>query len=302
MRKIITLLLTLVLVVAGAFSLVACGGHEHSASQGWLNDETHHWHACEGCEEKLDKAEHAYSNGVCACGKTKPNQGGGAELTNAELSVVYKQAAVGVWEEIGVSDPTVSGQLLVLTAGEIPDKKTETNDVSQVENIKMNANTLAGFLYMTSLLYANENFAVVNDVASFDANVSIGGQTFAQAYSLKTSVDTANNKIYLEVIVTVNGIPQYSYLEVDFDFTAREILSYRLCGTAMGEYYDMAYTADEKNMWYSTTDLADSFVVALEAKKADLVAKASQTTKLTHDFSAEVQTYFDVLMSAMAGM
>lgn len=350
MKKLITLLLTVCLVVASAFSLVACGGHTHSAKQEWSNDDTHHWHACEGegceeqldkaehayvegtcvcgkhahtskqewskdntyhwhacegCEEKLDKGEHAYVDGACVCGKTEIGQGGGensGELTNAELSVAYKQAAVGVWEEIGVSDPTVSTQLLVLTVGELPDKKSETTDISQVNNIKVNSNSLAGLLYMTSLLYANENFAVTDGVATFDVTIMLEDMPFAQEYALRTSVDMANNKIYLEVIVTVGGTPQYSYLEVDFDFTAREILAYRLCGTVMGEYYDMAYTVDKKNMWYSTTDLADSFVVALNAKQADLTEKASQTTKLTHDFSEEVQTYFDVLMDVMANM
>ena len=60
--------------------------HEHKAAADWSSDESFHWHACEGCEELLDKAEHSFTwtvtepaapgvagkeEGVCSvCGKT----------------------------------------------------------------------------------------------------------------------------------------------------------------------------------------------------------------------------------------
>lgn len=35
-------------------------GHEHTLSEDWTYDETYHWHACSGCSQQLDKAEHLY--------------------------------------------------------------------------------------------------------------------------------------------------------------------------------------------------------------------------------------------------
>ena len=42
---------------------------EHTFSDEWKNDETHHWHKCENCDEIDGKAEHEYNaDGVCVCG------------------------------------------------------------------------------------------------------------------------------------------------------------------------------------------------------------------------------------------
>ena len=42
---------------------------EHTFSDEWKNDETHHWHKCINCDEISGKAEHSYNaDGVCVCG------------------------------------------------------------------------------------------------------------------------------------------------------------------------------------------------------------------------------------------
>ena len=46
---------------------------EHTFSDKWESDETHHWHKCINCDEISGKAEHAYTDGVCVCGHIKPN-------------------------------------------------------------------------------------------------------------------------------------------------------------------------------------------------------------------------------------
>ena len=47
---------------------------EHTFSDKWKSDDTHHWHKCENCDEISGKAEHAYNtDGVCVCGYIKPN-------------------------------------------------------------------------------------------------------------------------------------------------------------------------------------------------------------------------------------
>ena len=46
-------------------------GHQHSAESEWQKNDTYHWHACSGCNEHIDEAEHIYSNDcdtTCDCG------------------------------------------------------------------------------------------------------------------------------------------------------------------------------------------------------------------------------------------
>ncbi len=38
--------------------------HTHAPSADWSEDESHHWHACSGCDEKLDLAAHTWDEGV----------------------------------------------------------------------------------------------------------------------------------------------------------------------------------------------------------------------------------------------
>lgn len=234
---------------------------------------------------------------VTACGKDDDSQ----PLTKAELSTLYKEVALETWESLGVEDPTVSTTALLAN---IVDKKNETTDANSIANIKANANSMAGLIYMVSLLYANENFETTNNVAKFDADIVIESQTFAQSYVLKTSLDKENNKVYLEALVTVMGSVQYSNLEVDYDFATKTLKSYRFVTNVdvIGQYVDMGLTADGKYMWYDTTSETDEFAVAVEAEKTALTTAANSVTKLTTKFSSEIQTYMNVIQKVMTEM
>ncbi|MGN1201293.1 MAG: hypothetical protein ACI4R8_03460 [Candidatus Caccovivens sp.] len=58
-KSLLTFVLAVCLIVPALFMLTACG-HTHSVVEDWSSDETYHWHACAGCEEQLDKAEHTW--------------------------------------------------------------------------------------------------------------------------------------------------------------------------------------------------------------------------------------------------
>ena len=49
---------------------------DHTFSDKWKSDDTHHWHKCINCDEISGKAKHSYStDGVCVCGyKTTPEE------------------------------------------------------------------------------------------------------------------------------------------------------------------------------------------------------------------------------------
>ena len=46
--------------------------HTHDWLTAWEKDDTHHWHNCQGCDEKNSYADHDFTNGDCVCGAKKP--------------------------------------------------------------------------------------------------------------------------------------------------------------------------------------------------------------------------------------
>lgn len=232
---------------------------------------------------------------VSGCGKDDEKA-----LTNAQLSALYKEVALETWESLGVDDPTVSTAQLA----NVVDKKTETTDQNAINNIKVNANSMAGLIYMVSLLYSNEKFQTTNNIAKFDADITIESQSFSQSYVLKTSLDKKNNKVYLEALVTVMGSVQYSNLEVNYDFKTNTLKAYRFITNVdvIGQYVDMGLTEDNKYMWYETTNVTDEFAVAVETNKTQLTASSNEVTKLTTKFNSEIQNYMDVIQKAMSEM
>ena len=61
MKKIISLILTFVLIAATLISCVQ--SHDHVFSETWTNDSDYHWHACtaeDDCSEQGEKAAHDY--------------------------------------------------------------------------------------------------------------------------------------------------------------------------------------------------------------------------------------------------
>ena len=70
------LMLVLVLTVA-LFAACNDKGEEHSFSEEWSADETHHWHACvdKGCNAVKDKAGHSWSSGSVTVEPTTEKEG-----------------------------------------------------------------------------------------------------------------------------------------------------------------------------------------------------------------------------------
>ena len=83
MKKRLLILLTVLMAMFLASSLVACSnettdgdggvGHEHTYEQAWTYDDTYHYHKCMDatCTEVADKTEHVFANdcdATCDCG------------------------------------------------------------------------------------------------------------------------------------------------------------------------------------------------------------------------------------------
>ena len=71
-------------------------GHTHAWATEWTTDESSHWHACSGCMEKGDEAEHDFENACdpdCSiCGYTR----------EVEHQFEYKYDETGHWKECTV--------------------------------------------------------------------------------------------------------------------------------------------------------------------------------------------------------
>ena len=65
MKKVVSILLTVCMLLSLGVMLTACNSHTHSYQTEWSKDDTHHWHACDGedCPEVADKAEHSWDDG-----------------------------------------------------------------------------------------------------------------------------------------------------------------------------------------------------------------------------------------------
>ena len=72
-KKLLSFILEICLLLPCSFALTACGNnppdepHTHNWSTTWSKNETEHWYACDGCDEKKDKGNH--DGDVCSiCG------------------------------------------------------------------------------------------------------------------------------------------------------------------------------------------------------------------------------------------
>lgn len=87
----------------------------------------------------------------------------------------------------------------------------------------------------------------------------------------------------------------FAEFDVDFDDAEVKAFSYYSAVYPLDLYVDMAMTEDGKSLIYQTEDPTDDFVVAVTAKKDAFLQEVSTVQKLEYDFSEEVQTYFTML-------
>lgn len=70
--KILTAALSAASVLALSLGLTACEDHVHDWADALSKNDTSHWYACSGCDEKKDEAPHDFTSGDCVCGQKAP--------------------------------------------------------------------------------------------------------------------------------------------------------------------------------------------------------------------------------------
>ena len=147
-KKLLVFLLAVIAAVCFAFALTACnndgndgnqsseqegeqeeqGGqdtpapNEHTYSEAWSCDVTHHWHAatCEHTEEVSEYAEHTIENGVCTVCNFISEGSEGIIYTLSQDKTYYTVSLVGVApNETDIVIPSVYNGLLVKSIGSL---------------------------------------------------------------------------------------------------------------------------------------------------------------------------------------
>ena len=75
MNKVIKKLMFTFAFAFGALAMVSCGEHQHKLAKDWSSDATKHWHECDGCDEKVDKAAHEWGNWIVDTAATETSKG-----------------------------------------------------------------------------------------------------------------------------------------------------------------------------------------------------------------------------------
>lgn len=247
-RKIVSLSLCFVMGATMASALTACAApeHTHSWSTSWTSDETHHWHACDGCDEKSDKAEHNWSTGeittqptassdgvktftctVAGCGKTKTES---VAFTQEYKNALYSTALKNV------ADQTIKG-IFGSSAEALAKNGRSARKVEDSEDSKTYFSWSVTIVYWLGLLYEDPQFDVTEYPVllegEFDYLDDNNNVEFTD-YSNKTlfaEFDTANNKInvFMSQIFT-KGSSEESYLffDIAYNFDSETLSSFVL--------------------------------------------------------------------------
>ena len=180
MKKITTLCLVLILVLACSVALAACGGHEHNFATEWSKDATHHWYACTDseCTEVKDKAEHTWNDGVVDPAATY--EAAGTKTFTCTVSGCGQKKT----ETVAKLEYSVPGQLVILNA-----VATGNDGIVEITwSWQTGVAIPNGGKEITEYEYTYDNWTTVLSEPSTGAHaqmVSISGLTNGTAYTFK---------------------------------------------------------------------------------------------------------------------
>ena len=233
-----------------------------------------------------------------ACAPTPPpGDDGGAELSQSELAVIYESAADSAYDMTGISKPSLS-----LLSCSVPDETHIATTPAEIKQVLLNVGGMPAVLQLFSDLYSNSSFVMSDSVYNFSVRVEVPNgpnQTvfLDQEYSFYTTVDVEDSKIYLEASVVVNGMMQYNYCEIDYDFTNDEIKSFRyLAHMSFADIYGDVIYKENGDMYINDfANPSSDFIAALDTMKNAFVAKISAGVNLGDDYNNVVQTYLNTI-------
>lgn len=237
-----------------------------------------------------------------ACGTTPDDEG--AELSQAELAVIYESAANSAYGKTGISKPS-----LALLSYSVPDETHIATTPAETKQVMLNVCGMPAVLQLFSDLYSNSNFVMSDSVYNFSAKVEVPSgpdQTtlIDQDYSFYTTIDVEAEKIYIEGSVLVMGTMQYNYCEIDYNFTNNEIKSFRYLAHmgSLGVYGDIIYKENGDKYINDFSNPSSEFISALDAMKNNFDAKRSAGITFGENYNNEIQKYLNTINEIQQGL
>lgn len=210
------------------------------------------------------------------------------KLTNADMSVACKNIAVGLWSNIGISNPvSEASQTSYASFYEVPEKAEATEELDKKMRLKLVTNSMASWVYMVGCLLENPNFVLKDDIAKFSTTIS-GDKTYS--FVVYPKADASKNELSLTVYYEINSTVYYFVCNADYDFktdTLNSLRFYAKCDET--QYVDVKFTADGQSLIYSTTNSGDELANAIATDISFFKQHVESVGQLSSSFSAEIQ-------------
>ena len=186
--------------------------HIHSYSSSWTSDETHHWHAayCTGADDCAtavsDKAEHAFVDGKCVCGKEEAAAADGTEANPfaftvpGTVTVSYAENADPVWYAFTATETKTVR--VVFSAGAVMGYYVD-GALTYTENVtSVDIDVVAGTTYAFNFSTADFAAAEIEVVADYIEYVFATAESIAGTYYIRTSGASGG---LTEVVINADG-------------------------------------------------------------------------------------------------
>lgn len=261
-------------------------GHTHNWSSSWSKNDTYHWHACAGCSDVLDKAEHEWNKGEITTAATATEKG--VKTFTCAICEATKT------EEV----PALSAHYDYLNDNERDGSEEKPYIIYSAENfanmIRMNGE---GCYFE---IVSDIDFAGKNVPAIFTGSRSFKGVIEGNGYALKNISINVNADNLSKYTYTKNG---YKYVRVSLIGTIgsgskiSNLKIENLNVTLADEVYDIVTAEDSRYAEVSVAGLA-TYAFGTTIENVDFEATVNGfSIKTQADESGTVYGY-----NAMGGM
>lgn len=221
-------------------------------------------------------------------------------INSITLSQELKDVSDRVWACISFDNPATPSVLNV-QRDPFPTLNTtfyNTEDPEEIKMIKLRTGEKAALIYMLGSIFERYEYSpVISDTScdlllNFDIETELGTHNFIISIYYDY-VEYGNESLYIDVVETVNGVHQYSGIDVTYDNIQDDepVWDYtRVYCISEDKYLGLAASPT----WYGlheTTDSTSYFATTMNNRVQELLALAEDVEKIDMSFLNEYETY-----------
>jgi hypothetical protein len=244
---------------------------------------------------------------MIGCDKPNNNDGNNEKKEYASL---FHDISTDLWRMTGHVKPEIAPFSSFALKNKIETDSQEVTDPETIIAIKSQINNMNAIVELIANLYGNDNFIVSDKPLTFTGDVTLLGMTNTYTMTLLPLLDKENDIIYLDwysecPMIGLDNNPimkEYDYVEIEYDFDNRNVLSFRFL-TKRG--YSDEYTAyqeygltSEGKVYMSKNSISENFQNIVDnITNTFLTLKQTDEIVLTAGvFNEELQIYAQTLM------